>query len=78
MSALSLRLPESLHKQVRALAKEEGMSINAFVTSAVAEKLAALMTEEYLAERAARGNREAFERVLAKVPDVEPSEEDRF
>ena len=54
------------------------MSINAFVTSAVAEKLAALMTEEYIAERAARGNREAFERVLAKVPDVEPAEEDRF
>ena len=78
MSALSVRLPESLHKQVKTLAKDEGMSINAFVTSAVAEKLAALMTEEYIAERAARGNREAFERVLAKVPDVEPAEEDRF
>ena len=78
MSALSLRLPESLHKQVKELAKNEGMSINQFVTSAVAEKLSALMTEEYLAERAARGNREAFEGVLAKVPDVEPNEEDRF
>ena len=78
MGTLSLRLPESLHKQVKALAKEEGMSMDAFVTSAVAEKLAALMTEEYLAERAVRGNREAFESVLAKVSDVEPSEEDRF
>ena len=78
MGTLSLRLPESLHKQVKALAKEEGMSMDAFVTSAVAEKLAALMTEEYLAERAARGERKAFESVLAKVPDVEPSEEDRF
>lgn len=78
MSALSVRLPDSLHKQVKALAKDEGMSINQFVTSAVAEKLAALMTEEYIAERASRGNREAFERVLAKVPDVEPDEVDRF
>ena len=78
MSALSLRLPDSLHKQVKALAKDEGMSINPFITSAVAEKLAALMTEEYLAERAARGNRETFERVLAKVPDVEPEARDRF
>ena len=76
MSALSLRLPESLHKQVKELAKNEGMSMDQFITSAVAEKLSALMTEEYLAERAARGNREAFERVLAKVPDVEPDEED--
>ena len=78
MSPLSLRLPDSLHKQVKALAKDEGMSINQFITSAVAEKLAALMTEEYLAERAAWGNREAFERVLAKVPDVEPEARDRF
>ena len=78
MSALSLRLPDSLHKRVKALAKDEGMSINQFITSAVAEKLAALMTEEYLAERATRGNREAFERVLAKVPDVEPEARDRF
>lgn len=54
------------------------MSIDQFVTSAVAEKLAALMTGEYLAERAARGNREAFESILAKVPDVEPDERDKF
>ena len=78
MNTLRLRLPDSLHKQVKALAKDEGISINQFVTSAVAEKLAALMTEEYRAERAARGNREAFERVLAKIPDVEPDEADRF
>ena len=78
MSALSLRLPESLHKQVKELAKDEGMSINQFITSAVAEKLSALMTEEYLSARAAKGKREAFESVLAKVSDAEPAEEDRF
>lgn len=76
VSALSLRLPESLHKQAKQLSKDEGMSITQFITSAVAEKLAALMTETYLAERAVRGNREAFESVLAKVPDTEPDEHD--
>jgi len=78
MSNLSLRLPESLHKQVKALAKQEGVSINQFVTTALAEKLSALMTQEYLEARAGRGNREAFERVLGKVPDAEPELHDRL
>lgn len=70
MSTLSLRLPDSLHKQVRLLARREGISINQLIASAAAEKVTALMTEEYLAERSNRGSREKFERVLAKVPDV--------
>lgn len=78
MSNLSLRLPESLHKQVKALAKREGVSINQFVTTALAEKLSALMTQDYLQARAERGDREAFERALAKVPDTVPEERDRL
>ena len=39
MSTISLRLPESLHKQVRELAKKEGISINQFLATAVAEKM---------------------------------------
>jgi hypothetical protein len=76
MSTLSLRLPESLHRQVRELAHQEGISINQFVSTAVAEKMSALMTENYLAQRAARGNRASFERILARVPDVPPTEGD--
>jgi hypothetical protein len=78
MSILSLRLPNSLHRQIRELAKREGVSINQLVTTAVAEKMAALMTVKYLAERAARGSRRAFDEVLARVPDVEPDEADRL
>lgn len=78
MSNLSLRLPESLHKQVKELAKKEGVSINQFVTTALAEKLSALMTQDYLEARARRGDRAAFERVLEKVPDVEPEARDRL
>ena len=78
MSTLSLRLPESLHKQLKNVAEREGVSINQLITTAVAEKISALMTEEYLAERAVRGNRAAFDRVLAKVPDVPAMEDDRI
>ena len=59
MSTLSLRLPDSLHKQVKALAKKDGVSINQFVSSAVAEKMTALLTEEYLITRQQQGNKDA-------------------
>ncbi len=78
MSTLSLRLPASLHRKARELAKQEGISINQLITTALAEKMSALMTEDYLEARAARGSREKFEAVLAKVPDVEPEEYDRL
>ncbi len=78
MSALSVRLPNSLHKQLRECAKKEGTSINQLISSAVAEKLAALMTEEYLETRAKRGDRRKFDAALRTVPDVEPEEFDRL
>jgi hypothetical protein len=76
MSTISLRLPESLHKSVRELARKEGISINQLITTALAEKLSALMTVEYLDERAKRGTRRKFERAMAKVRNVKPEERD--
>jgi predicted transcriptional regulator len=78
MSAVSIELPESLHKQVRELAEQEGITLEYFVALAVAEKMASLRTMEYLRERASRGSREKYDAVLAKVPDVEPEEYDRL
>lgn len=78
MSTLSLRIPASFHRELRELARREGVSINQIVSSAVGEKLATLKTVEYLRERAARGNRVRFERVLAKAADTEPTETDRL
>jgi len=78
MSTISLRLPDSLHKQVRKLAVKESVSINQLITLALAEKVSALMTEEYLQERAKRGSRKKFERAMAKVPKVVPEEHDRL
>jgi len=78
MSTISLRLPDSLHKQIRKLADAEGISINQFISTAAAEKLAALMTVEYLEKRAKRGSREKFEAALARLPDVEPEDYDKL
>lgn len=76
MSTLSVRLPNSLHNQIRRLAKQEGISINQFISSAAAEKMAALMTLDYLEERAKRATREKFDAALDKLPDVEPESYD--
>lgn len=80
MSTISLRLPKSLHKQARELAEREDISINQLVATALAEKMSALMTGEYLAERAARGSRRKFDRVLKKVRerDANPIEGDEL
>jgi len=78
MSTISLRLPESIHERVRELAKEEGISINQFISTALAEKLSALLTEEYLEQRAKRGSRESYRRVLDKVKDRDPDPGDEL
>jgi hypothetical protein len=78
MSTMSVRLPESLHKQARELAEREGVSINQLVATALAEKVSALMTLQYLEERAGRGNVESLRRVLSKVPATQPIEGDEL
>jgi hypothetical protein len=78
MSTISLRIPESLYKQVKSLVIQEHTSINHFVSTALAEKISALMTEDYLEARAKRASKEKFIKSLSKVPDVEAEEFDRL
>ena len=77
MSALSVRLPESLHKHAKQYAALEGISVNQLISSALAEKLSALATEDYLALRAKRGSRLKFDAALRRVPDAAPDPVDR-
>lgn len=78
MSTISLRLPDYLHESVRKLADQENISINQLITLALAEKVSALMAEEYLVKRAQRGSRAKFERAMSKVADIEAEERDRL
>ncbi|MCL4551220.1 MAG: type II toxin-antitoxin system HicB family antitoxin [Bacteroidetes bacterium] len=74
MSSISVRLPESLHKKARDLAKKEKTSINQLVSSALAEKISALSAEEYIELRAKRASKEKFRKALSKVKNAEPDE----
>ncbi|MBM3151838.1 MAG: toxin-antitoxin system HicB family antitoxin [Chloroflexi bacterium] len=78
MSAISLRLPASLHKAARELARKDNISINQLITLALAEKISALGAEDYIHDRAARASRKKFLAALAQVPHKEPAEYDRL
>ena len=78
MSITSLRLPDSLHKVAKELAKKDHISINQFIATAVAEKISALLTEEYLEKRAKRASKERFKDIMSRVPDIESEEYDKF
>ncbi len=78
MSTLSVRLPNSLHKKIKELAKVDGISINQFISSAASEKMSALMTLDYLKNESKLGKRKDFEAVLKKVPDDEPEDYDKL
>jgi hypothetical protein len=75
---MNIKVPDSLLKQAQEMAKQEDVTLEQLVASALAEKMAAWMTIEYLKERAARGSRQRFEQALSEVPDVEPEEVDRL
>lgn len=68
MSSLSLRLPDSLHRSLKLAADADGISINHFVSLAVAEKLSALQTFDIIAERAKGGSRDSFLQAMSQVP----------
>jgi len=76
MSTLSLRLPDSLHETARTLARQEHVSVNQLISTAVAEKISALMTETYLGQRAAKGSRKEFLNIMSRVPDIPPDPKD--
>ncbi len=72
MSTVSLRLPKSLHKEAKEIAKEEGISVNQLIATALAEKMAALKTQAYLEQRATRGSRAKFDAAMSKVGNNHP------
>jgi hypothetical protein len=78
MSAISVRLPESLHRKVREVAQRDKVSINQMITLAVAEKLSALETEDYLGNRARKGSKAKFQKALRKVSSREPDKRDKI
>ncbi|BBK37455.1 hypothetical protein STAQ_25330 [Allostella sp. ATCC 35155] len=71
-SNFALRLQPSLLDEARKVAEAEGVALNQFINVAVAEKLSALRTERYFAERAARGDLHGALQILERAGSDEP------
>ncbi len=82
MSTLSIRIAESLHRSVKDLARQDGVSVNQFINTALAEKISAMKTAEYFQRRLSNIDQgtasEDWRRVLAQVPDAPPDPLDRL
>jgi hypothetical protein len=75
-SAYALRLPVSVKAEAEKLAAEEGTSLNQFVATAVAEKVSALRTARYFAEKKGRTDWDAFQRIMARTTGERPQPAD--
>ncbi len=73
MTALTVRLPNSVHQKVRELAARDDISVNQFIASAVGEKMASVLTLDFLRQEASKGQRSAFDHYLNAVPDTMPA-----
>ncbi len=78
MGLISIQLPHSLHRKAGEAAQSDGISIDQFIATAVAEKLSVFMTLDYLRNRADRSSDHAFKQALSEIPDTEPAEYDRL
>jgi hypothetical protein len=77
-SNYALRLPASLKRAVEEVAREDGTTLNQFIVSAVAEKLAALKTADFFAKRAARADLAAFDRLMKRPGGEAPKPGDEI
>lgn len=77
-STYSLRLPRSLKDEVTKLAKRDGTSVNQFIAIAVAEKISALETEQFFADRAKNADLKAFREILFRTGGEKPSSLDEI
>lgn len=71
-STYPLRLPKSLKEEVAKMAKQDGVSVNQFIVVAVAEKISALETAEFFAQRAKHVDKEAFRQLLFRAGGETP------
>jgi hypothetical protein len=77
-STYPLRLPRSLKQEVERRAQEDGTSVNQFVATAVAEKLAAMNTAQFFADRRARADFKAFDRLMKRKGGEPPRGDDKI
>jgi hypothetical protein len=67
-----------LKEAVARISREERTSINQFVATAVAEKVSALQTAEFFADRKARADFKAFDKIMRRKRGTPPRKGDEL
>lgn len=75
-AAFSLRLPEYIKQPLTDICQKEGVSLNQFIMTAVAEKLSALKTADVIEQRSSMASKSKFIDALSHVPNTKPEEYD--
>jgi hypothetical protein len=70
MSRLTLRLPESLHRQLEVQAKREGTSLNQYIVYALTRQVASGYTVERLSDEAIRQQKAAFDALVERLAEM--------
>lgn len=78
MSKLQLRLPESIHAQVRKIAKRENLSINQLLVNSISNEIISYETRRFFEQRAKDFDEQEFVAALAEIPRVGPEEKDKL
>jgi hypothetical protein len=78
MTAINVKLPDSIKKKAGELAAKDGVSFDQFVSAAVAEKVSGWLTEDDLDQRAKRASRKKYNAALAQVPNLPPMRGDEL
>ena len=78
MSTISISLPDSLRQRAESLAREDGVPLEAFVTTVLSQRVAVAEADSYIRHRAKKGSAQTMLEILAKAPEVEPEAQDRI
>ena len=76
MKTIQVRLPDNIHRHVKKLSKEEGMSLNQFMVTSASNEVVRQETRDFFCQAAAEFDPAAFAEALAAIPDVSPVEND--
>jgi hypothetical protein len=78
MSLATVAIPDSLYERAKEMAEMAHVSVDQFVASAVAEKMAVVEKDGYIALRAKRADEKKFREALSHIPDTGPAEHDKL
>jgi uncharacterized protein YpbB len=74
MSRLTLRLPDTLHQQLEALAEQEAVSLNQYIVYALTRQATLAYTVQQVPEKAVRDQRAAYNALLQSLGQASAAE----